>query len=70
MRLGDPVGRCFLLTIPEAAERLSVSRTTLYKLIRTGELKALKFGRSRRVTDLEIEDFIRSQVAKAQGRRG
>lgn len=61
---------CFLLTIQEAAERLAVSRTTLYKLIRRGDIHAVKFGRSRRVTDTEIEDFIRSQVAKGMQTRG
>lgn len=39
----------FVLTIDEAAERLRVSRWTLYSLIRSNQLRTVKIGRRRLV---------------------
>ncbi|GLY83347.1 helix-turn-helix domain-containing protein [Actinoallomurus iriomotensis] len=38
-----------VFTIDEAAERLRVSRWTLYNLIRTNQLRTIKLGRRRLV---------------------
>jgi excisionase family DNA binding protein len=38
-----------VLTIDEAAERLRVSRWTLYNLIRSNQLRTIKLGRRRLV---------------------
>ncbi|GLW25295.1 MULTISPECIES: helix-turn-helix domain-containing protein [Microbispora] len=38
-----------VLTVDEAAERLRVSRWTLYTLIRSNQLKTIKIGRRRLV---------------------
>jgi excisionase family DNA binding protein len=35
--------------VPEAAEYLSMSRSSIYKMMEAGELKYAKFGRSRRI---------------------
>jgi excisionase family DNA binding protein len=49
--------RCF--TIPEACEMLSVCRTTLYGLVRNGEIKTVKIGkRGVRVPVSEIHRFV------------
>ena len=47
-----------LLTIQEAAERLSVGETTLHGLLRTGALQSVKIGSARRVPVDAIEDFV------------
>lgn len=47
-----------LLTAEEAADRLSVSRSTVYDLIRTGELRSVKIGRARRVPASAIDDLV------------
>lgn len=53
-----------LLHKPErAAKRLDVSRTTVYKLMETGELRSIKIGRARRIPEAAIVEFIESQVA-------
>lgn len=41
-----------------AAELLSVSVKTIYKLCGSGELEAVKIGRSVRVLSASLEDFI------------
>ena len=48
-----------LLSLDEAAERLNVSRGTLYTLARRGDLTIRKIGRSSRVAESEITRVVR-----------
>ena len=45
----------------EAAAALSLSRARTYELIRSGELRSLKIGRSRRVTREDLAVFVEAQ---------
>lgn len=58
-----------MLTAAEARERLGVSRETLRKLIKSGDLKASKTGGSRnshyRLTEEDIADYLERAAAKA-----
>lgn len=47
-----------LLTIDEVATQLASCRATVYSLIRSGQLESVKIGRSRRVSDAAIAEFI------------
>jgi excisionase family DNA binding protein len=38
-----------LLTVPEVMSRLHFSRSTVYQLLRTGRLRSVTIGRSRRI---------------------
>ena len=50
-----------LLRVPEVRERLGrASQETVYKLIRSGELPSVKLGRSRRIRESDLEQFIAS----------
>lgn len=51
-----------LLTVNEAAARLSIGRTTLYALIATHELRTIKIGRARRVPESAVDDWIARQL--------
>jgi excisionase family DNA binding protein len=42
----------------EAAKILSVSRSQVYVLLREGQLKSLKLGRSRRISENQMIAFI------------
>jgi excisionase family DNA binding protein len=57
-----PVSRV-LLTIDEAAEAMSLGRTLVYGLLRRGELRAIKVGRSRRAVADSLTDFVARQLA-------
>jgi excisionase family DNA binding protein len=48
----------FLLTVAQAAEYLSVGRTRVYDLMRTGQLKSVKLGSSRRVARAALDEFL------------
>ncbi len=50
-----------LLTVEEAAEVLRVGRTTIFHLIRTGELATVQIGRLRRVSMESLQQFTRER---------
>lgn len=51
-----------LLTVEEAADRLSVGRSHLYNLLTRGEIVSIKLGRSRRVPAAELERFVSDRL--------
>lgn len=51
-----------LLTIPEAAASLGVSRSLVYELIHIGTIATIRIGRSRRVPVTALHDFISRQL--------
>lgn len=52
------------LTVEEVAERLKVSPATVYALLRAGALTSYKVGRSWRVDELDLVDYIERQKAR------
>jgi excisionase family DNA binding protein len=55
----------FLLTIPEAAARLRISRSSVYRLFDAGELRWVRVCTSRRVSTAEINRFIAEHTEAA-----
>jgi len=47
-----------MFTPVEAAKALRISRTTLYALLKSGELRAVKIGRSTRLTKAELKRYV------------
>ncbi|MBS1702610.1 MAG: helix-turn-helix domain-containing protein [Armatimonadetes bacterium] len=45
-------------TVAEAAEKISLSRSTLYELIHAGEIETIKIGRSRRITERQLATYL------------
>ena len=58
MMPADAAATKLLLKVEEAAQLLSLSRKTIYDLIRRGELASLKIGGSRRIPLTELHAFI------------
>ena len=56
---GDPL----LLTPEEAATVLRLGRTTVYALMKAGELRAVHIGRSCRLSRNELERYVRGLEA-------
>jgi excisionase family DNA binding protein len=48
----------YLLTVQEAADRLRVSRWSVYNLIRANQLRTIKIGRRRLVTPAALAECI------------
>lgn len=51
-----------LLTVEEAARRLSLGRTAAYQLVAAGALASRKIGRSRRVLASSVRDYARREA--------
>lgn len=47
-----------LLTVEQAAQRLAISRTVAYSLLKTGDLESVKIGNIRRVPASGVDDFV------------
>jgi excisionase family DNA binding protein len=54
--------RPLLLTVPQAARMLAISRSAMYQLIWKGELVPVHIGRSARFTVSELERFVAERV--------
>jgi excisionase family DNA binding protein len=48
------------LTVAEVAGRMRVSKMTVYRLVHSGELPAVRFGRSFRMERAAVEELIRA----------
>ena len=47
------------LTVAEVAQLMRVSRMTVYRLVHSGELPAVRVGRSFRVPERTVHDYLR-----------
>lgn len=47
-----------LLRVEEAAARLGIARTLMYRLVRTGEVESVQVGRLRRIPVACLEEFV------------
>ncbi|WP_028281224.1 helix-turn-helix domain-containing protein [Arthrobacter sp. H5] len=48
------------LTVSEIAARMRVSKMTVYRLVKSGALKGIRFGRSYRVSETAVEQYLKS----------
>ena len=48
-------------TVEQVAEMLHVGRDKVYYLIRTGQLRSIKIGKLRRITEQHLAEFIASR---------
>lgn len=51
-----------VLTVPEAADLLRVGRTTMYRLIHSGEIKHIKIGRKVLIPRIYINNFVENKA--------
>jgi excisionase family DNA binding protein len=50
--------------VPQAAEFLSLSRATVYKLMDDGQLAYAKFGRSRRIPKRALLEYAERRIVQ------
>ena len=61
--LTDPPGNArTLLTVEAAAQRLSIGRTTMYALLRSGAIESVRIGRLQRVPSSGLTTYITQLV--------
>ena len=59
-----------LLTVEEAAQCLSIGRTTMYSLVSTGAIESVTIGRLRRVPSECLEKYVSSLRTSGQPESG
>lgn len=52
------------LSVPEAAAASGIGRTTLFALIKAGELQSIKIGRRRYVPVVALQGYLERQLAE------
>ncbi|HVV30779.1 MAG TPA: helix-turn-helix domain-containing protein [Mycobacteriales bacterium] len=68
MAAGDkPValGEMRFLTVAEVAAMMRVSKMTVYRLVHSGELPAVQVGRSYRVPEKAVHDYLQAAFIAA-----
>ena len=60
-----PLDDVHFLTVAEVAALIRVSKMTVYRLVQHGELPAVQVGRSYRVPEKAVEDYLRG--ARVEG---
>jgi excisionase family DNA binding protein len=53
------------LTVAEVASVMRVSKMTVYRLVHAGDLPAVRVGRSFRVPDQAVHDYLRAAFVEA-----
>lgn len=56
-----------LLTVAEVASAMRVSTMTVYRLIKSGELPAVRVGRSYRMRGSAVEQYLASRSVQVEG---
>lgn len=63
---GDYVGDR-LLTVGEVAGMMRVSNMTVYRLIKSGQLPAIRVGKNYRLRESDIDRYLTERSVKAEG---
>lgn len=56
-----------LLTAAEVAEAMRISNMTVYRLIRTGQLAAVRVGKNYRIRQFELERYLAERTVRVEG---
>jgi excisionase family DNA binding protein len=64
-RSTDPLPDVRFLTVAEVAAAMRVSKMTVYRLVHGGELPAVRVGRSFRVPEDAVNDYLRRAYFQA-----
>lgn len=63
MTAETPLAGLKFLTVAEIATLMRVSKMTVYRLIRSGELESVRVGRSFRVAEQAVTRYLRNAIA-------
>ena len=59
-----PLSEVKFLTVAEVASVMRVSKMTVYRLVHNGELPAVRVGRSFRVPEQAVHDYLRDSFVE------
>jgi excisionase family DNA binding protein len=56
-----------LLTVSEVASSMRVSNMTVYRLIKSGELPAVRIGHNFRIREADVERYLSARSVRVEG---
>jgi excisionase family DNA binding protein len=56
-----------LLTVAEVASLMRVSTMTVYRLIKAGEIAAVRVGHNYRIRESEVESYLAARAVRVEG---
>lgn len=62
--MAEGLSKARFLTVQEVADLMRVSSMTVYRLIKSGELAAVRVGRSFRVSELDVDGYLQSRYTQ------
>ena len=60
-----PLSQVKFLTVAEVAALMRVSKMTVYRMVHNGDLAAVRVGRSFRVPEKAVHDYLRDAFIEA-----
>ena len=63
--VAESFAKARFLTVQEVATLMRVSSMTVYRLIKAGDLPAVRVGRSFRVRDVDVDAYLESRYTQA-----
>ena len=63
--MADSFASARFLTVQEVADLMRVSSMTIYRLIKAGDLPAVRVGRSFRVRDVDVDAYLAKRYTEA-----
>jgi excisionase family DNA binding protein len=60
----SPLDEVRLLTVAEVATIMRISKMSVYRLVHSGELEAIRVGRSFRITEATVNNYLRGQPVR------
>lgn len=52
------IDRLQAFTVEQVADMLNIGRDKVYQLLRTGQLRSIKIGKLRRITEEQLAEFV------------
>ncbi len=53
-----------MLTVKQVAERLSISKSLAYRMVRTGEIPSYRIANCRRISEEELQKYLERSHAE------
>ncbi len=62
--VSQPLSKSRFLTVQEVADLMRVSTMTVYRIIKAGDLAAVRFGRSFRVRESDVDAYLGARYSQ------
>ncbi|MDQ5815029.1 MAG: helix-turn-helix domain-containing protein [Actinomycetota bacterium] len=65
--MAEPLFEDLLLTVDEVAQVMRVSNMTVYRLIKSGQMAAIRVGKNYRIRRRDVERYLSDRAVRVEG---